>query len=102
MLRVGGMLCLGWQSTYIADKLDDGTSPDMIRRLRRYGRLGELTGRPATRGGTHSRLPLTQRQAKRLAKLAAARGLTPEEWLRQVAVAAIHDDLFEAVVDAAD
>lgn len=47
----------------------------------------------------HCTVPLTQGERSMLAWRAEKLGLTPEEWLRRVAAAAIRDDLFDAVVD---
>lgn len=92
-MLIGYLAGLGRSARAIADHLADGTTVETIRaQWRRHGIVDRSGGTeiPVTIGGS---------DLGRLEQLAAARGIEPREWLRQVAAAAIRDNLFDAVVD---
>ena len=93
-MKIGYWTGLGWSAGEIARELNDGTHVNSIRgQWRRHGIVdrSKLTIVP---------LSLSNYELSRLAGLAAGRGIASDEWLRQIAAAAIRDDLFEAVVDS--
>jgi len=74
--KIAYLTGLGRTSTAIAEELGDGTRQQI----------------PVP-------VPLTAGQRAQVKKHAQRLGITPEEWLRRVAAAAIKDDLYAAVVD---
>ena len=93
---VGYYTGLGRSSPQIAAILNDGTSDSTIRTL--WGEWG-LPLR-MSRGKRLASIPIVlsvdvrvklERRAKRMQ-------IAPEEWLRRIAVAAIEDDLYRAIV----
>jgi hypothetical protein len=93
---VGFWTARGWSAGEIAREFSDGTTSNAVRHKWREWLS------PYFKPNPRHTLPvvlvsITQTQRKRLAKLAAARNVAPEEWLRRIALAAIDDDLFEAL-----
>ncbi|MEX2552591.1 MAG: hypothetical protein WD627_06285 [Actinomycetota bacterium] len=88
--RLGYLTGLGRSSDQIAEELGDGLHPAFVRTC--WGRWGI---RPAE---IHAVVPLTRLERVTLLWRAEKLGLTPEEWLRQVASVAIRDGLYEAIV----
>jgi hypothetical protein len=95
-LRVGYLLGRGMQSKEIAAQLGENTSAETVRRMWYFADL-ERVGRK--RNVVPMEINLTTYERKALGILASKRGIAPAEWLRQIAAAAIRDDLFAAVVD---
>jgi hypothetical protein len=95
-LRVGFLAGRGHQSVDIARFLSDGTSDATIRRACVWAGLQDFGKH---RSATYVPVRLTAHELKLLSRLARARGLTIEEWIRQVAInAGIPDDLFASIV----
>jgi len=95
-IRIGFLTGRGHQATDIARSLNDGTTGDTIRAVYRYADLEDF-GRQ--RNAIYVPVPLTAYERQVLSKLALARGLMLEEWMRQVVTSAgIPDDLFSAIV----
>ncbi|ATU91762.1 hypothetical protein [Phyllobacterium zundukense] len=87
----------GVPSTEIARILNDGVHPATIRAMWRRWRLPM-----APTGGRHpAAVPINLYADERglLAKRAKKLDVTPEEYLRRIAVCAISDDLYAAVTD---
>ena len=94
-MLIGFLAGIGRSSVDIAADLADGTTPETIRaQWRRHGIAARTKA-------TQVPIELGRHHLGRLSDLAKARGIAPEEWLRRLAVAAIKDDLFDAVVDEA-
>lgn len=96
---VGYLTGQGNTSTAIATQLNDGTSPDTIRRM---WSLWQLSGDQSS--GRYSAaipIPLTAQQRRRLMELADGEDLDPIEFLRKIAVIVIQDkhDLYKAIID---
>ena len=95
--KIAYLTGLGRTSTAIAEELGDGTMPETIRAMWRRWRIG-YDGK-GTRRQIPVPVPLTAGERSQVNKHARKLGITPEEWLRRVAAAAIKDDLDSAVVD---
>jgi hypothetical protein len=95
--NVGFWTGRGWSAGEISRELADGTSPSALRAQWRRWKL-PMEKRDKHKPAT-AVVNLTYPARARLAQLAKARKMAPEEWLSLVALAAIRDDLFDAVVD---
>lgn len=95
-IKIGWLAGRGNQSPDIAKILNDGTSAETIRtQIQRAGL--ELIGR--NRSAVYVPVKLSVYERGVLGRLAAARNLTLEEWMRQVVVnAGMPEDLFNAIV----
>jgi hypothetical protein len=99
-LRVGYLLGKGRQATDIASLLGDGTTGGTVRQMRRYAKLKDFD---KSRGAIHVAVRLSSYQLREISRAALKRGLSVEEWIRQVAVsAAIPEDIFHAIVPEGD
>lgn len=86
----------GHQATDIANFLNDGTTGDTIRRVHRWAALEDFGKH---RSAIYIPVRLTVYERRVLSALAQARGLTLEEWMRQISInAGIPADLFNAIV----
>lgn len=96
-VRVGFLTGRGHQSTDIANHLNDGTTAGVIRRVWDWAGLQDFGKH---RNAIYVPVRLTAYERKVLSRLAAARGLTLEEWMRNVTVnAGIPDDLYASIVE---
>jgi len=87
----------GRTAPQIAAELADGTIPETIRGMwRRWGLPMETA-----RGRTYCAVGIWLSKSERsvLGNRALARGISPEEYLRRIAVCAVADDLYDAVTD---
>lgn len=95
-LQVGFLTGRGHQSPEIASFLNDGTSAETIRTMWARSSL-ELIGKH--RNVVYVPVKLTAYERKVLGKLAIARQISLEEWMRRVVLStAIPQDIFDAVV----
>lgn len=94
---IGFLTGLGLSSIEIEKEMGDGTSAATVRRQQKLWRL------PMHRvgGPRHRRffIDLTFHERAKLARQAAKRGLTGEEYIRRMIVCAIGDDMYDAIVD---
>lgn len=96
-MRVGFLTGRGHQATQIAGFLADETTADTIRRMGRYAGLEDFGKH---RNAIYIPVRLTAYERKVISRLAAARGLSVEDWMRNVAVnAGIPDDLYASIVE---
>ena len=96
-IKVGWLAGRGNQSTDIARYLADGTTAETIRTQLQRADL-EKIGKD--RNIIYVPIRLTAYERKMLGRLAQARGIPLEQWLRDVCVnAGIPNDLYDAVVD---
>jgi hypothetical protein len=99
-VRVGFLAGRGHQSTDIATFLNDGTTPDTIRRVWNWAGLQDFGKH---RNATYVPVRLSAYERRVLSQLAAKRGLSLEEWMRNVAInAGIPDDLYASIVEVAE
>jgi hypothetical protein len=89
--KLGYLTGLGRSAVNIAESMGDGIHPSYVRTLWRRWGLETAEARCL--------VPLTTAERCTLAWRAEKRGMTPEEWLRQIAAAAIREGLFDAIVD---
>lgn len=89
--RVAAMAAQGRSSIQIAEALHDGTSPATVRAML-------LKWRVQTTGTPFCQVPLSITTRAWLGWRAERRGLTPEEYLRQVVDKVIRENLFDAIV----
>lgn len=95
-MRIGFLAGRGHQSTDIARFIGDGTTDANIRSACNYAGLQEFGKH---RSATYVPVRLSAHELKVLSRLAKSRGMSIEEWVRQVAVnAGIPDDLFASIV----
>jgi hypothetical protein len=87
--KVGYLTGLGRTSDAIATELADGTHPSTVRSLWTLWGIG---GR--RKAGVLVPLTLSTYEARTLQARATDRGMTPEEWIRRVAAAAIRDEIY--------
>jgi len=80
-------------SREIEREIRDGTSAATIRRMIHLWKL------PVTGMRRGIVVQLAQGRRARLEKLAAKRGITPEQYLDRICSHAIRDDLYDAIVD---
>lgn len=86
----------GHQSSDIAGFLNDGTTDATIRAMWAWAALQDFGKHKAA---TYVPVRLTVYERQVLSRLAAARGLSLEEWMRQIVTnAGIPTDLFNAIV----
>jgi hypothetical protein len=96
-MRVGFLTGRGHQATGVAEFLSDGTTADTIRRMGRYAGLEDFGKH---RNAIYIPVRLTAYERKVISRLAQARGLSIEEWMRNVSVnASIPDDLYASIVE---
>ncbi len=96
---VAYLLGQGYNSTVIAKKLDDDTSPAVVRQMGRYwGLTGGPTGK---RGSTALSIRLDARVRAKLERQAGDIGIPPDEFVRRIAVCAINDQMYQAITDGA-
>ena len=99
-LRIGFLMGRGHQATTIAEFLRDGTTAPTINRTSRYAGLEDFGKH---RNAIYIPVRLSAYERKILSRLAAIRGLSIEEWIRNVAVnAGIPDDIYASIVDVED
>lgn len=92
---VGFQTGRGASSAEIADILADGTRSFSVRAVWRRWHLEALVGH---RGTDNCSVVLVDGETRRqVTKLAAAQGITPDEWVRRVCICAIEDDLYRAI-----
>lgn len=89
--KLGYLTGLGRSSVEVAEAMGDGIHPAYVRTLWRRWRFE--THQP------RCLVPLTIAERALLTWRAEKLGITPEEWLRRIAAAAIRDGLYEAIVD---
>jgi len=89
--QLGYLTGLGRSAENIAEAMGDGIHPAYVRTLWRRWGLETAEAR--------CMVPLTNPERAMLAWRAEKRGMTPEEWLRRIAAAAIREDLYSAIVD---
>lgn len=96
-IKVGWLAGRGNQSPDIAQILNDGTTAETIRTQLQRAEL-ERIGR--NRNVIYIPVQLTAYERKVLGRLAQARGIPLEQWMRDIVVhAGIPEDLYNAVVD---
>ncbi|KQU96456.1 hypothetical protein [Devosia sp. Root105] len=96
-IKVGWLAGRGNQSTDIARYLADGTSAETIRTQLQRAEL-DLIGKD--RNIVYVPVRLTAYERKMLGRVAEARGMSLEQWMRDIVVnAGIPNDLYDAVVD---
>lgn len=95
-IKVGFLAGRGNSSPGIAQILNDGTSAETIRtQLQR----AELEAVGENRSKFYVPVKLTSFERAQLTARAATRGMSLDEWMRRVVIAAgIPDDLYDAVV----
>ena len=93
---IGFLIGRGYSSVAIAERLDDGTDADKVRRMANYWEL-PMWGRKND-GMIH--IPATVRMRSNWQKRAAQHGLSLEEYCRRILIcASAPDDLYDAIVD---
>ena len=96
-IKVGWLAGRGNQSPDIARILADGTSADVVRLMLQRAEL-QAIGRG--RNVVYVPVRLSRYERTVLGRLAQARGISLEEWMRRIVVnAGIPQDLYDAVVD---
>jgi len=96
--RIGYLLGQGYNSVAIAKKLDDTTTPDVIRNMVRYWGLSQPKGRGASTSVT---IHLDAKVRAKLERQSSELGVPPSEFVRRIAVCAINDQMYQAVTDGA-
>lgn len=96
-VKVGYLAGRGNSSPAIAKILGDGTTEESIRtQLQR----AELEAIGANKSMFYVPVKLTAYERTQITKRATARGISLDEWMRRVVVAAgVAEDLYDAVVD---
>lgn len=96
--RVGYLLGQGFNSPTIARQLDDGTKPALIRQMAHSWGLSLPQGRG---NATSLTIHLDTRVRHKLERQADELGIQPAEFIRRIAVCAINDEMYDAIVDGA-
>lgn len=94
--KVGFMLGQGFTAPAIARLLNDGTTADAVKRMRRYWGLAD-----SSEGCNfiEVRIPLNAERRADLSEQAQALGISPSEFVRRVLICVLDDDLYSAVND---
>lgn len=96
-IKVGWLAGRGNQSTDIARYLADGTTAETIRTQLQRAELEQIG---KDRNIVYVPVRLTAYERKVLGRVAEARGMSLEQWMRDIVVnAGIPNDLYDAVVD---
>lgn len=96
---VGYLTGQGYTSVSISEALDDGTSPDTIRRMWSLWKLSGDQGEG--RYNESVPIPLSSGQRMRLNEMAAGEEMEAIEFIRKIVVIVIQDkhDLYKAIID---
>lgn len=97
--RVGYFTGRGHSAEVVARFLNDGTSPETVRRMWKLWGLQDVGH---NRNNIYVPVKLTVYERKVLQRLAEARGIDLAEWLRRIGLSCgIPEDLYQAVTDGA-